>query len=61
MGKMNTYKAFYRNRNIEVKALTTYKAQTEAAKILKAKKQHEVTVMLLELAGQPYTHRTSDL
>ena len=43
---MNTYIAFYRGKEIEVKAESSYQAQQIAAKQLKAKKEYEVTVML---------------
>lgn len=45
---MNGYKCFYRGKNIEVYAETSYKAQQEAAKVFKAKKSYEVTVVLCE-------------
>ena len=53
---MNGYKAFYRNRAIEVQAATSYEAQQKAAAIFKAKKTWEVTVVLCEKAGTQVTH-----
>jgi hypothetical protein len=53
---MNGYKAFYRGRQCEVMADTSYAAQLQAAKILGAKKTHEVTVMLCEKDGKQVTH-----
>jgi hypothetical protein len=53
---MNGYKAFYRNRAIEVQAATSYEAQQKAAAIFKAKKAWEVTVVLCEKAGTQVTH-----
>lgn len=45
---MNGYKAFYRGKTTEVYAETSFKAQEVAAKKFKARKQHEVTVILCE-------------
>jgi len=57
---MNGYIAFYRNKRIEVYAETSYAAQLEAAKRFKAKKTHEVTVVLAEKNGKPVTHSTGE-
>jgi hypothetical protein len=57
---MNGYKAFYRNKTIEVYANTSYEAQQKAAAMFKAKKAWEVTVVLCELAGAQVTH-TADI
>lgn len=43
---MFTYIAFYRGKEMVVKALRSYDAQQIAAKAFKAKKSYEVTVML---------------
>lgn len=40
------YIAFYKNRRWELQAESSYAAQQEAAKYFKARKSHEVTVML---------------
>ena len=53
---MNGYKAFYRNKECEVEANSSYEAQTKAAAIFKARKVYEVTVMLCEKDGQQVTH-----
>lgn len=53
---MNGYIAFYRGRKIEVHADTSFEAQTKAAAEFKAKKSHEVTVMLCEKAGEQVVH-----
>jgi len=45
---MRNYKAFYRNKTLEVVAASSYDAQQEAAKLFKARKSYEVTVMLLD-------------
>lgn len=55
----NTYKAFWRGKETEVSADTSYQAQLNAAKFFKAKKSYEVTVMLLTLDGKEYVHSTS--
>lgn len=57
---MNGYKAFWRGKTCEVYALTSYEAQLAAAKIFKAKKSHEVSVVLCERAdGSTVTHSTA--
>lgn len=43
---MFTYICFYKNQEITVEAATSYAAQQIAAKLLKAKKAYEITVML---------------
>ena len=50
---MFTYIAFYRGKQIEVKALRSFDAQEIAAKQFKARKSYEVTVML---DGTPVIH-----
>ena len=54
---MNGYKAFYKGREIEVMANTSYEAQKAAALRFKAKKAYEVTVILCEKHGEPITHK----
>jgi hypothetical protein len=53
---MNGYFAFYKGKQIEVYADTSYAAQLKAAAIFRAKKSYEVTVMLAEKDGQQVTH-----
>ncbi len=57
---MNGYKAFYRNRTIEVRADTSYQAQKKAAEVFKARNSYDVTVMLCEKDGAQVTHRAVD-
>lgn len=45
---MRDYIAFYRGRQVEVQAETSYAAQTKAAVLFRAKKQYEVTVVLCD-------------
>lgn len=45
---MNGYKAFYKGKEVEVYADTSYQAQQKAAVIFKAKKRHEVDVYICE-------------
>jgi len=45
---MNGYKAFYKGNSIEVMAESSYKAQLEAARVFKAKKSYQVSVVLCE-------------
>lgn len=58
---MNRYVAFYRGKQLNVEAATSYAAQTQAAQRFKAKKAHEVTVMLAERDGQAVVHSTAGL
>lgn len=53
---MNGYKAFYKSRQCEVMANTSYEAQKKAAVILNAKRSYEVTVMLCEKSGKQIVH-----
>ena len=50
---MSRYKAFYKNKEMEVEAETSYEAQRKAADAFKAKKSYEVTVMLLGVTHDP--------
>lgn len=58
---MNSYKAFFKGKTTEVKANTSYEAQQLAAKFFKAKKSYDVTVVLVEKAGESVTHSTSSI
>jgi len=53
-----TCQTFYKGKQIEVTADTSYKAQEIAAKQFKAKKSYDVTVMLLEKNGEQVSHST---
>ena len=44
---MNKYSAFYRGRQIEVEAETSYLAQKQAAKNFKVNKTWEVSIILI--------------
>lgn len=57
---MNGYIAFYRGKQIEVYAASSYEAQTKAAAMFKAKKSYEVTVMLAERDGEQVVHTAVD-
>jgi hypothetical protein len=46
---MRTYIAFYKGKQITVQADTSYNAQQQAAKLFKAKKSYDVTVMLADV------------
>lgn len=50
---MNTYKALFRGKIIEVQAETSYAAQQKAASIFKAKKSYEVDVFLCDKVQSP--------
>lgn len=58
---MFTYIAFYKGKEIEVKALRSYDAQLAAAKIFKARKSHEVTVVLAAKGDEPVVHNPAIL
>lgn len=50
---MFTYVCFYRGKQVTVKALRSYDAQLEAAKLFKAKKSWEVAVVLADKQVDP--------
>lgn len=52
----NGYKAFYREKEIEVYANSSFEAREKAAGIFKAKKNYEVFVVLCEKDGEPVVH-----
>ena len=58
---MNGYIAFYRGKQLEVLADSSYAAQLKAAALFKAHKAYEVTVVLAERDGQQVVHSTGDL
>ena len=53
---MNGYIAFYKGKQVEVHADTSYEAQQKAAKQLKAKKSYDVTVVLAERNSEQVVH-----
>ena len=53
---MNGYIAFYKGKQLEVKANSSYEAQQKAAQMFRARKSYEVTVILAEKNGQQVTH-----
>ena len=50
---MFNYECFYKSKRITVKALRSFDAQEIAAKIFKAKKRWEVTVILADRQIDP--------
>ena len=59
---MFTYVCFYRGKEIEVKAPSSYAAQLLAAKQFKARKAWEVTVMLAaDPDGRPVVHSAAEI
>lgn len=58
---MNGYIAFWRGKQTEVHADTSYAAQQKAAQVFKAKKAYEVTVVLAEKDGEQVVHSTSSI
>jgi hypothetical protein len=57
----NTYVAFYKGKQIDVKADTTYAAQQTAAQHFKAKKSYDVAVVLGMLGDEEVVHSTASL
>lgn len=53
---MRPYIAFYKGKQLQVEANSSYEAQQKAAKLFKAKKSYEVTVMLADV-----THSTQHI
>lgn len=59
---MNKYNAYFKGKQIEVQAATSYAAQQAAALKFKARKSYEVSVVLVEKAdGAPVIHSTASL
>lgn len=54
---MNKYKAFYNSKNIEVEAESSRQAQVKAAAVFKAKKEYQVTVVLLSVDDREIVHK----
>ena len=54
---INSYKAFYRDKVVEVQAETTFGAQVLASEMFKAQKSYEVSVILCERKGKQVTHK----
>lgn len=50
---MNTYKAFYKGRQLELKAETSLRAQKIANITFKAKKRYEITIVLVAKGDEP--------
>lgn len=58
---LNTYQCFYRGRQTQLQAETSYLAQQHAAKYFKAKKAYDVTVILVAHGDEPVVHSTAGL
>jgi hypothetical protein len=58
---MNGYIAFYRGKQLEVLADSSYAAQQKAAAMFKARKAYEVTVVLAERDGHQVVHSTGEV
>lgn len=54
--KANGYLAFYRGKQVEVRADTSLEAQRLAAHYWRVKRSYDVTVVLAETAEQPVIH-----
>lgn len=53
---MNTYIAFWRDKELSVSANSTFEAQQKAALAFKCRKTWEVTVVLSAKQGQEVVH-----
>ena len=58
---MNGYKAFFKGKQLDIYANSSYEAQKLAAIQFKAKKTYEITIVLCELSGSQVTHNPSIL
>ena len=54
--KANGYIAFYRGKQVEVRADTSLEAQRLAAHYWRVKRTSDVTVMLAEIGSEPVIH-----
>lgn len=59
--KANGYIAFYKDKQIDVRADTALEARDLAAHYWRVKKKYEVTVRLAEKNGQQVVHSTGGL
>jgi hypothetical protein len=46
---MRTYKVFYKGKSVEIKAESSYDAQEKGAKLLGAKRTHQVATILCDV------------
>ena len=53
---MNGYIAFYKGKQLEVYATSSYEAQQKASAQFKAKKSYDVTVVLAERNNEQVVH-----
>jgi hypothetical protein len=53
---MNGYKAFYKGKELDIYANSSYEAQKKAAAQFKTKKAYEVTVILCEVENKQVIH-----
>lgn len=53
---MNTYKAFYHGKTLEVQAETSLKARDKAAEQFKAKNKWEVNVVVIAINSKEVVH-----
>lgn len=58
---MNEYIAFYKDNEMILTADSSYEAQTIANQTFKAKKQYDVTVMLIKKNAVEVIHNGSEL
>lgn len=51
--QLRPYKGYYKGRTLEIQSSSSYEAQKELAKLFKAKRSYEVTVVLLDVIHHP--------
>lgn len=57
---MNGYKAFWRGKQVDIFAESSFRAQLKAAEHFKAKRPYEVSVVLCEKEGKQVVRSTSE-
>ena len=57
---MNGYICYYKGKEIEVYANSSYEPPQEAAKLFKAKKSYQFNVVLAELGGEPVVYNGTE-
>ena len=55
---MNTYHVFYKGQSRELEALTSYRAQQEAAQLFNARVRSDIVVFLVAKDGVQVDHST---
>lgn len=59
--KLNGYIGYYKGKQFETRAKSSYDAQQQIAKEHNIKKSYEITIVLAEKGGEPVTHKPQDV